>query len=233
PKTVLIMENTTAVDKYGGIWGRFNRDRGIRFNNDNPAEGSIYGSPAVVGSNLYANLGPVVAGGTHQLINGVSTTVDAIAYNPADPYSLNPYTPYRKTSTSSFNDFGINDQGTNQGGTYAENYYWSDTTVIDGRQTWQNKNWGTLGAYAYDLYAGPTYPSSGDRAIALGAYNGASRGWAGGIGEVLIYDRWLSDAERQSVESYLADKWLVTPEPATLSLLALGAMTMRRRRRGL
>ncbi|MCY2927827.1 MAG: hypothetical protein NT031_20795, partial [Planctomycetota bacterium] len=38
PKTVFVMENTTAVDKYGGIWGRYNRDRGIRFNNDNPAE---------------------------------------------------------------------------------------------------------------------------------------------------------------------------------------------------
>ncbi|MCY2926930.1 MAG: hypothetical protein NT031_16150, partial [Planctomycetota bacterium] len=195
---------------YGGIWGRYNRDRGIRFNNDNPAEGSIFGGPAVVGSNLYANLGPAVDGGTHQLINGVSSTVDAIAYNPADPYSLNPYTPYRKTNTSAMQDFGINDQGTDQGGTYTENYYWSDTTIADGRQTWQNKNWGTLGAYAYDLYPGPTYPSTGDRAIALGAYYRAERGWAGSIGEVLVYDRWLSDAERQSVETYLKSKWLAS-----------------------
>lgn len=233
PKTVFIMENTTGVDKYGGILGRYNRDRGIRFGVDNPDAGSIYGGPAVVGTNLYDNLGPAVAGGTHQLINGVHITEDALGYG-TPPYSLNPYNPYRKTATNAKNDFGLNDEGLNgQGGVYTENYYWSDNAIFDGRQTWQNKNWGTLGAYAYDNYIVPTWiaPGSGFGCVALGAYNGASRGWAGGIGEVLVYDRWLSDAERQSVETYLTSKWLVVPEPATLFTLFGVAVPMLLKRR--
>jgi hypothetical protein len=42
--------------------------------------------------------------------------------------------------------------------------------------------------------------------------------FAGDIAEVLIYNRALSDTERQSVESYLTNKWLPTTIPVTSGL---------------
>jgi hypothetical protein len=51
----------------------------------------------------------------------------------------------------------------------------------------------------------------------LGACDGL--GWAGELAEVLVYSRALTDAEREAVESYLHDKWLLAfkaynPNPA-------------------
>ena len=43
-----------------------------------------------------------------------------------------------------------------------------------------------------------------------------TRYFRGEIGEVLVYDRVLSDSERQSVEAYLSHKWLGTPVPNVL-----------------
>ncbi|MCY2926928.1 MAG: PEP-CTERM sorting domain-containing protein [Planctomycetota bacterium] len=127
-----------------------------------------------------------------------------------------------------FNDFGINMPGDNGQPPQTENYYWSDTTVIDGRQTWQNKNWGTLGAYRYTTAIGG---ASNWASVALGTYyQSPGRAWGGQIGEVIAFDRWLTDPERQQVETYLAAKWLV-PEPATMSLLVLGGLAMLRRHR--
>jgi len=121
--------------------------------------------------------------------------------------------------------YGLNWAGSNGQPPQSENYYWSDTTVIDGRQTWQNKNWGTLGAYTYNTRT-HTWPTT-----AIGNYYQApGRSWSGQIGEVLAYDRWLTDPERQEVETYLANKWLV-PEPTTMGLLALGGLAALRRRR--
>jgi hypothetical protein len=122
-------------------------------------------------------------------------------------------------------DYGLNYDGDNGRPPLSEDYYWSDTTVIDGHQTWQNKNWGTLGAYGYN---------SGSRtwdATALGNYyEPPNRSWRGQIGEVLAYDRYLTDAERLEVETYLANKWLV-PEPTTIFALFGVAVPMLLKRR--
>jgi hypothetical protein len=49
------------------------------------------------------------------------------------------------------------------------------------------------------------------------------------IAEVLLYRGALSDADRTTVETYLYDKYIV-PEPATVVLLSLGGLLLRRRR---
>ena len=55
--------------------------------------------------------------------------------------------------------------------------------------------------------------------------------WQGDIAELLVYNRALSDIERAEVESYLYGKYV--PEPATMTLLAIGGLgiLIRRRRR--
>ncbi len=59
-----------------------------------------------------------------------------------------------------------------------------------------------------------------------------NRSWKGNIHEVLIYTEALTPAEQTQVTSYLAGKWglAVAPEPATMSLLALGGLALLRRR---
>ena len=44
----------------------------------------------------------------------------------------------------------------------------------------------------------------------VGSYNNGSNPWGGNILEVIYYDFALSDADRESVENYLGDKWGVT-----------------------
>ena len=51
----------------------------------------------------------------------------------------------------------------------------------------------------------------------------------GDIAEVLVFSTNLSAADRMSVENYLNKKYFV-PEPATLTILGLGALALRRRR---
>jgi hypothetical protein len=100
-------------------------------------------------------------------------------------------------------DYGLNYLGDNGQPLGSENYYWSDTTVSDAHQTWHYKNWGTIGAYTYNSRT-HTWPTT-----ALGNYyEPPARSWSGQIGEVVAYDRYLDDTERQAVEAYLTAKWL-------------------------
>ncbi|MCY2931101.1 MAG: PEP-CTERM sorting domain-containing protein [Planctomycetota bacterium] len=113
-------------------------------------------------------------------------------------------------------DYGLNTQGDNGQLPNTENYYWSDTSVFDGHQTWTNMNWGTLGGYCYNngwFGRGTTFQTT-----ALGNYYQApGRSWSGQIGEVLAYDRYLTTEERQQVQTYLANKWLGPGWPNYLS----------------
>ena len=43
--------------------------------------------------------------------------------------------------------------------------------------------------------------------LEIGSYNASQGGWNGDIAEVIAFDRLLTDAERQTVENYLGEKW--------------------------
>jgi len=84
--------------------------------------------------------------------------------------------------------------------------YWQDSTLKDQAQAWFSKNWGVTVA---------SRPGGTTMSFAsLGNYNNENdvpnyqREWSGGMGEVIVYDATLSDADRQSVELYLSEKWL-------------------------
>jgi hypothetical protein len=53
--------------------------------------------------------------------------------------------------------------------------------------------------------------------------------FAGLMSEVLVYDSALSGAAEADIQAYLVDKYAI-PEPATMILLGLGALALRRRK---
>ncbi len=61
--------------------------------------------------------------------------------------------------------------------------------------------------------------------------NTAFEGWEGDILELLVYNRAVTPAERQEIWDYLGEEYSMNvPEPASLLLLSLGALALRRRR---
>jgi autotransporter-associated beta strand protein len=76
----------------------------------------------------------------------------------------------------------------------------------------------------------------GGWATAIGDYWGNAnnrRSYFGDIGEILVYDRWLSTADRQTVEAYLQNKWFgsspVVPTdvlPASTALIVSGGAAL-------
>ena len=64
--------------------------------------------------------------------------------------------------------------------------------------------------------------------------NGSAESWfTGDIAEVIVFQGVLSDADRLAVEQYITAKYgiVMVPEPATMTLLALGGLAVLRRRR--
>ncbi len=78
-----------------------------------------------------------------------------------------------------------------------EDIYWTDSSLFDRRQTSFTGEWGVTAAYGTH-----DYPQT-----SLAVYY-ETRWWGGGMGEVIVYGRILTDDERQAVERYLKLKWL-------------------------
>ena len=82
----------------------------------------------------------------------------------------------------------------------------------------------TNGTAQTTKYSPLTYPSKSFTGLAVGTYlvGGVGQGqyWKGYVGEIIVYNRVLSDTERQYIEGYLAWKWalsgnLPTTHPTT------------------
>jgi hypothetical protein len=68
---------------------------------------------------------------------------------------------------------------------------------------------------------------------AIGRYGGFNGSyWLGDISEIVVYNRVLSDSERLAVDAYLAGAAPV-PEPASLSMFALGGLLLWRRKQAM
>ncbi|MBT3202617.1 MAG: PEP-CTERM sorting domain-containing protein [Phycisphaerales bacterium] len=82
---------------------------------------------------------------------------------------------------------------------------------------------------------GANYSAGSHTTTSIGSYFD-TRSYKGDIAELIAYSTALSEADRQAVGYYLQTKYNVTaatytPEPATMSLLGLGALVMIRRKR--
>ena len=92
---------------------------------------------------------------------------------------------------------------------------WADSYLYNGSSTTNNEIWtaefnGSSSVLYVDGTAGST-GNVGDNSINgfwIGEENGSSDpNWNGLIGEILIFDAILSEADRQKIEGYLAHKW--------------------------
>jgi hypothetical protein len=92
---------------------------------------------------------------------------------------------------------------------------WADSYLYNGSSTTNNEIWtaefnGSSSVLYVDGTAGTT-GNVGDNSINgfwIGEENGSNYpNWNGLIGEILIFDAILSEADRQKVEGYLAQKW--------------------------
>jgi len=99
---------------------------------------------------------------------------------------------------------------TNGVGGYDGSYATGESHVV----TWAEPQFGVINGYV-DPQHGPT----------------ATNWFKGGIAEVIVFKGVLSDDDRQAVEMYLMGKYAIVPEPATMTLLALGGLALLRRRK--
>jgi MYXO-CTERM domain-containing protein len=112
-------------------------------------------------------------------------------------------------------------------------------TVFDftfaGNAGLNNSTW--AGFINGSSYTGSTNVYTGNRRVTwktptIGAINQGSPFFTGDVGEILIYQGVLTDADRQSVENYLIAKYVTpAPEPASMGVLGLGALALLRRRK--
>lgn len=90
----------------------------------------------------------------------------------------------------------------------------TQTDATNGIRLFQN--------YAFDNQGTSALAPNTTNLISIGSRTTAGRGlyWQGNIGEAIVYNRVLSDAERQSVESYLSLKYGITMNNGATNYLA-------------
>jgi len=119
------------------------------------------------------------------VLNRGTVSDDALGFDPI-------------TSTPTLYTNGVNIPAGSVDGIATENSYSSSPFAVADAQS------------LLTIYSGTSIAGAKPFIIGADAYEPASRTYRATVGEILIYQNALSEAERQSVEAYLMSKWGIT-----------------------
>lgn len=120
-----------------------------------------------------------------------------------------PYYFYSLWSHSSYLGFGININGARKWAIYNGGITSNNVYILSGRYDGARQQWYVNGSLIGSRNQSGNM-SINNQPLRIGSTQASpgSTWFKGDIAEILIYNRALSDTERQEVESYLSEKWL-------------------------